>query len=141
MPPLCCLLNVVFNVCGCNTNVEKKYEISKGFLWWKMDVCALSVTKLKEKCRVKFDEVAGRVSCVGRARMRDGVALLLSRWLLQGVVKWKVSSWLMRLRVKIQRDSYEFTSANGPGSEKSEQIKIWNGLNDCVRRLVGMSRW
>ena len=37
------------NVCGCNTNVEKKVAIGKIFLRRKFHVCALSETKLNEK--------------------------------------------------------------------------------------------
>ena len=38
------------------------------------------------------------------------------------VVEWKkVSSRLMWVRVKVERDSWVFISACGPGSEKSEE--------------------
>ena len=38
-------------------------------------------------------------------------ALLLSRWLLRWVVEWKVvSSRIMWVRVKIQRESWAFIS-------------------------------
>ena len=47
----------------------------------------------------------------------EGVALLLSEWLMWCVVEWKeVSSRLMRVRVKIERESWLFISAYGPGS-------------------------
>ena len=67
------------NVHGCSKNV-KKCEISKMFLRWKSEVCALSVSKLN-------GEVVGRVSAVGGMRAREVHAHLLSRWLLRCVVE------------------------------------------------------
>ena len=84
-------------------------------------MCALSETKLKEKGEVMLGEVVGRVSGVAVGRAREGVALLLSWRLMRCVVEWKeVSSRLMWVRVKIERESWVFISAYGPGSEKSE---------------------
>ena len=40
-------------------------------------------TKLKGKCEVMFGEVVGRVSGVAGGRAREGVAFLLSEWLLR----------------------------------------------------------
>ena len=61
-------------------------------------MCALSETKLKVK-----GEVVGWVSGVAGGRAREGVALLLSEWLMRCVVEWKeVSSMLMWVRVKIE---------------------------------------
>ena len=46
--------------------------------------------------------MVGRVSGVAGGRAREGVALLLSGWLMRCVVEWKeVSSRLMWVRVKI----------------------------------------
>ena len=53
-----------FNVSGCCPIVEKRDKISKMFLRWKLDVCALRETNLKGKCEVMFGEVVGRVSGV-----------------------------------------------------------------------------
>ena len=91
-------LNIgVFNVRGCRTN-EVKGEIGKMFLRRRLDVCALSETKLKGR-----GEVVVRVSGVEGGRAREGVALLLSEWLLRCVVEWKeMSSRLMWVRVKIE---------------------------------------
>ena len=50
------------------------------FLRRRLDVCALSETKLKGR-----GEVVGRVSGVAGGREREGVALLLSAWLLRRV--------------------------------------------------------
>ena len=45
-------------------------------------MCALSETKLKGKGEVIFGEVVSRVSGIVGGRAREGVALLLSVWLL-----------------------------------------------------------
>ena len=48
--------------------------------------------------------MVGRVSGMAGGRAREGVALLLSGWLMRCVVEWKeVSSRLMWVRVKIER--------------------------------------
>ena len=61
------------------------------------------------------------MSGVAVGREREGVALLLSGRLMRCVVEWKeVSSRLMWVRVKLERESWVFISAYGPGSEKSE---------------------
>ena len=63
------------------------------------------------------------------------MALLLSNWLLRCVVEWKeLSSRLMWVRVKIERESWVFISSYGTGREKSEEEieKFWNELNECV---------
>ena len=51
-----------------------------------MDVLALCETKMKGK-EVAFGEVTGRVSGVERGRAREGVALLLSEWMVNKVVE------------------------------------------------------
>ena len=62
-------------------------------------MCALSETKLKRKSEVMFGEVVGWVSGVAGGRAKEGVALLLSGWLMTCVVEWKeVSSRLMWVR-------------------------------------------
>ena len=50
-------------------------------------MCALSETKLKGKGEVMFGEVVGRVSGVARGMASEGVALLLSGWLMRCVVE------------------------------------------------------
>ena len=60
------------------------------------------------------------------------------------VVEWKeVSSRLMWVRVKIERKSWVFISAHGPGSETSEEEieEFWNELSECVGSFGRMSRW
>ena len=49
-------------------------------------MCALSETKLKGKGEVMFGEVAVRVSGMAGGRAREGVALLLSGYLMRCVV-------------------------------------------------------
>ena len=50
------------------------------------------------------------------------MALVLSGWLLRCVVERKeVSSRLMWVRVKIDRESWVFISAYGQGRERSEK--------------------
>ena len=99
-------LNIgVFNVHGCSTNEVKKVEIGKIFLRRRFDVCSLSETKLKGKGEVMFGKVVGKISGVSVGIAREGVALLLSGWLISCVVEWKeVSSRLMWVRVKIERE-------------------------------------
>ena len=55
-------------------NEEKKGEIGEMFLRRRLDVCALSETKLKGKGEVMFGEVVGRVSGVAVGRAREGMA-------------------------------------------------------------------
>ena len=80
------------------------------FLRQRFDVCALSETKLKGKGDVMFGDVVGMVSGVAGGRAREGVALLLSGWLISGwlmrcVVEWmELSSRLMSVRAKIERE-------------------------------------
>ena len=107
---------------GCCTNEVKNGEIGKTFLNRRLDVCNQSETKLKGKGGVLFRELVGRVSFVAGGRASDGVAPLLSEWLLRCVIKWKaVSSRLIWVRVKIERESWVFISAHGPGSERSKK--------------------
>ena len=50
-------------------------------------------------------------------------------------MEWKeVSSRLMRVRVKIERENWVFISACGLGNEKNEEEieEFWNELNKCV---------
>ena len=67
-------------------------------------MCALSETKLKGNGEVMFGEVVDRVSGVAVVRAREGVALLLSGRLMRCVVELKMSSRLMWVTVKIERE-------------------------------------
>ena len=99
---------------------------------------ALCETKMKGKGEVMFGEVTGRVSGVERGRAREGVALLLSEWMVSKVVEWKeVSARLMWVRVRMGRECWAFVSAYGPGCERSEEERdeFWNELTRCVDGL------
>ena len=123
---------------GCSTIESKRCEIGCMFGRRGMDVLALCETKMKGKGEVVFGEVTGRVSRVKRGRVREGVALLLSEWMVNKVVEWKeVSSRLMWVRVRMGRECWAFVSAYGPGYERSEeeQDKFWNELTTCVDGL------
>ena len=92
---LACMLKHALLVCGCSRNEAKMGEICKRFLRRRLDVCALSETKLKGKGEVIFGEVVGIMSGVIGRRMKVGVARLLSWWLLrcrgmEGVVQANV---------------------------------------------------
>ena len=50
------------NVRGCSTMESKRCEIGSMFVRRKMDVLALSETKIKGKEDIAFGEVIGRVS-------------------------------------------------------------------------------
>ena len=120
------------NVRGCSTIVSKRWDIGCMFGRRGMDVLALCETKMKGK--VAFGEVTGRVSGVERGRAREGVALLLSEWMVNKVVEWKeVSSRLMWVRVRMGRECWAFVSAYGPGCERSEEKRdeFWNELTRC----------
>ena len=117
---------------------SKRCEIGSMFVRRKMDVLALSETKIKGKEDIAFGEVIGRVSGVERGRAKEGVALLLSERLKNMVVEWKeVSSRLMWVRVRIGRECWAFISAYGPGCERSdeERLEFWNELSLCVEGL------
>ena len=126
------------NVRGCSTIESKRCEIGSMFVKRKMDVLALSETKMKGKGEAEFREVKGRISGIERGRAREGVALLLSERMRSSVVEWKeCSSRMMWVKVRIGRECWTFVSAYGPGSEKSdeEREEFWNGLNDCIESL------
>ena len=103
-----------------------------------MDVLASCETKVKGKGEVTFGEVTGRVPGVERESAREGVALLLSDWMVNKVVEWKdVSSRLMWVRVRMGRERLAFVSAYGLSCERSEEERdeFWNQLTRCVYGL------
>ena len=62
------------------------------------------------------------MSGVERGRVREGVTVLLSEWMVKKVVEWKeVSSRLRWVRVRMGRECWAFVSACGPGCERSEE--------------------
>ena len=70
-------------MCGCSTIKSKKCDIGcmYGRRW--TDVLALCETNMKGKGEVVFGEVTGRVSGIEKGRAREGVALLLSEWMVK----------------------------------------------------------
>ena len=126
------------NVRGCSTIESKRREIGELFINRRMDVLALNETKMKGKGEVDFGRMKGRVSGVMGGRGREGVAILLSEWLMKLVVEWKeVSSRLMWVRIRLGRECWAFVSAYGPGSEIKEEQRneFWSELADCVEGL------
>ena len=78
------------------------------------------------------------MSGVEKGRARDGVALLLSEWMVNKVVEWKeVSSRLMWVRLRMGRECWAFVSAYRPGCERSEEEReeFRNELTRCVDGL------
>ena len=73
------------NVHGYSTIEGKRCEVGYMFGRRGMDVLALCETNMKGKGEV-FGEVTGRVSGVERGRAREGVALVLSEWMVNKVV-------------------------------------------------------
>ena len=123
---------------GCSTCEDKRCEIGRMFVRRKMDVLALCETKMRGKGEAQFGEMNGRVSGVESGRAREGVALLMSEWMLTNVVEWKEeSSRLMWVRVKLGRECWAFVSAYGPGSERDEEERenFWSNLSECVESL------
>ena len=69
---------------GCSTCETKRNEIDSVILERKSRVLPLSDAKLKGKCECNFGSMVGRVSGVVNGRDRKRVALLLSKWILEG---------------------------------------------------------
>ena len=77
------------NVRGCSTNEVKREMIGRMFVKRKLDVLALSETKMRGKGEVEFGSVYGRRSGISRGRAREGVALLVSTEVRRKVIEWK----------------------------------------------------
>ena len=123
------------NVRGCGTNEMKREMIGRMFVRRKLDVLALSETKMKGKGDSEFGPVLGRVSGVVGGRGREGVGLLLSKDMMKNVKEWcEVSSRIMWVRVQLGIEKWIFVSAYGPGSEKNEEERemFWRKLNECI---------
>ena len=123
------------NVRGCSSSEEKRLEIGEMFDRRKLDVCALSETKMLGVGERMFGRVKGRVSGVSRGRAREGVAILVKDWLLEWVREWReVSSRIMWVKIKVGCDTFVFVSVYAPGNERSEaeRVEFWTELNDCV---------
>ena len=121
---------------GCSADEGKREVIGRMFTERKLDVLALSETKMKGKGECEFGSVRGRLSGVARGRAREGVALLLSAEVLKCAVEWKeVSSRLMWVKVKFGSEIWVFLSAYGPGSERdeAERENFWNEVDDILQ--------
>ena len=104
----------------------------------KLDVLALSETKMKGKGERVFGPMLGRVSGVNGGRGREGVGLLLSDEMQKNVKEWcEVSSRIMWVRVQLKWEKLVFVSVYGPGSERSEEerVQFWESLNECVSKF------
>ena len=124
------------NVRGCSTDEDKREVIGRMFERRRMDVLALSETKLRGKGEIEFGSVSGRKSGVVRGRAREGVALLVSPEVQRGVIEWReLSPRLMWVKVKFRQEVWVFISAYAPGSEKVEEEReaFWKDVDDCVQ--------
>ena len=119
------------NVGGCSSMIEKREEIGRLFESRRMDVMALSETKVKGRGEVAFGNVSGRVSGVNEGvRAKEGVALIVKEELKVYVREWKeVSSRIMWVRMRFGADSWVFVSAYGPGSERSVRKLGCSGIS------------
>ena len=120
---------------GCNLECKRR-EIGDMMCERKLDVLALSETKLKGKGEISFGEVKGRKSGVReRTRAKEGVAVLLSQEMWESVIECKeVNSRLMWVRLKVGGERWVIISAYGPGSERCEEERngFWEELSECI---------
>ena len=77
---------MVLNMRGCSTCEIKRSEIGSGMLVRKLVVLVFSETYVKGEGECNFESVVGRVSGVVNGGAREGVDLLLSKRVLEGVV-------------------------------------------------------
>ena len=77
-----------WNERGCSTCETKRSEIGSVMLERKLEVLALSETKVKGKGERIFGSVVGRESGVVNGHAREGVALLLSKRVLEGAIEY-----------------------------------------------------
>ena len=103
---------------SCSTSVGKRCEIGELFERRKLDVLALSETKMKGQGESMFGNVKGRISGIVNGRAKEGVALLLSDRMNECVTEWKeVSSRVMWVKNKWESEVWVFVSVYGPGKE------------------------
>ena len=121
---------------GCNAS-EKREEIGRLCERRKIDVLALSETKLRGRGEVAFGSVIGRISGVNeRDRAKEGVGIIVRDEWSECIKEWKeVSSRLMWVRMRFGVERWVFVSAYGPGSErKGEEVEeFWSDLGECVQ--------
>ncbi len=114
-------------------NEDKREEIGRLFER-RLDVLALSETKMKGKGETEFGSVGGRRPGVNRERAKERVALLVSPEVQNGGIEWKeVSSRLMWVKVKFRKEVWVFISTYGPCSEKEEIATFLKEVNECLQ--------
>ena len=123
------------NVRGCGVN-EKKCMIVDMFKERKMDVLALSETKVKGKGECEWEGERVIVSGVDeRCRAREGVAVMIKRRLWGSVSEYKcLSSRVLWLKMKVAGEKVVIVAVYGPGMERSENEReaFWETLNECL---------
>ena len=123
------------NVRGCGKN-EKKCQIVDMFKERKLDVLALSETKVKGKGEHTWEGQRVIVSGVDeRCRAREGVGIMLAGRLWGKVKEYVcVSSRIVWVRLNIRGSKVVIVSVYGPGMERSEteRMQFWEGLNECL---------
>ena len=123
------------NVRGCN-QVWKRERIGMLFQERRMDVFALSETKLRGSGEYQMGDVKGVIAGVPEGtRAKEGVALLLSEDMWANVLEWRaVSSRIVWVRLKLGRERVAIVSVYAPGSERTEEERecFWEQLSECL---------
>ena len=130
----------VLNVRGISTDSQeqKREEIGRLFRKRKLDVLALSETKMKGigSSISEFGGVEVYWSGVDEAEhASSGVALLLSPEMKGSMTDHvEVSDRIMWIKLKLGREVWAIVSAYGPDSGKTDEVRanFWNELRDCV---------
>ena len=124
------------NVRGCGgSQYLKRKEIEQLFGERKLDILALSETKVKGKGEEWFGAVKGVKSGVSEGRGREGVCILMRDDMWECVVECKeVNSRCMWVRMKMGREKWVVVAVYGPGSEHDEEVRVafWEELNECL---------
>ena len=119
---------------GCGMD-DKKCMIVDIFKERKLDVMALSETKVKGKGVQEWEGQRVIVSGVERCRAKEGVAVIVSGRLWGGVKEFKcVNSRMMWVRLKVNGEKVVIISVYGPGMERTENERevFWESLNECI---------
>ena len=122
------------NVRGCGMD-GKKCMIVDIFKERKLDVMALSETKVKGKGVQDWEGQRVIVSGVERCWAKEGVAVIISGRLWGGVREYKcINSRMMWVKLKVNGEKVVIISVYGPGMEKrgDERELFWESLNECI---------
>ena len=102
----------------------------------KLGILALCETKMKGQGACDFGGVEGRYSGVAVGEhASEGVAILVSEEVKGWVTEWReVSSRIMWIKLKLERETWVIISAYGPGSERNieQRDAFWLALEDCI---------